>query len=87
MSSAFVLTPDAERDLNEIWDYIAADNPDAATRVIDTFEAAFRRFAQHPGLGHYREDLADKRHRFAMVYSYLIVYRWESTPLQVIRNA
>ncbi len=54
-------------------------------RVLDALEAAFRRFAQNPGLGHYREDLADKRHRFAMVYSYLMVYRRETKPLQIIR--
>jgi len=29
--------------------------------------------------------LADKRHRFLLVYSYLIVYRPASVPLQIIR--
>jgi hypothetical protein len=29
--------------------------------------------------------LADRRHRFFLVYSYLIVYRFETNPLQVIR--
>jgi antitoxin ParD1/3/4/toxin ParE1/3/4 len=37
-----------------------------------------------PGLGHYREDLLDQRHRFWRVWSYLIVYRWQVTPIQVI---
>jgi toxin ParE1/3/4 len=83
--SRFVLTPAAEQDLTEIWDYIAADNPDAANRVHDAFLKAFRRLAESPGLGHYREDLADKRHRFESVYSYLIVYWWETRPLQIIR--
>ena len=27
----------------------------------------------------------DKRHRFFLVYSYLIVYRHETKPLQIIR--
>ena len=81
----FVLTPTADQDLNEIWDYIASDNIEAADRVINALEAAFRRLADRPKLGHYREDLADKRHRFDSVYSYLIVYRWEERPLQIIR--
>jgi plasmid stabilization system protein ParE len=80
----FVLTLAAETHLTEIWDYIASDNPDAATRVLDAFTTAFRLLAESPGVGHYREDLADKRHRFHQIYSYLIVYRWETKPLQII---
>ena len=81
----FILTPAADEDINEIWDYIARDNIEAADRVVDALEAAFRLLAVGPTLGHYREDLADKRHRFHPVYSYLIVYRWETRPLQIIR--
>jgi toxin ParE1/3/4 len=36
-------------------------------------------------LGHWREGLTDKRHRFFLVYSYLIVYLHETKPLQIIR--
>jgi antitoxin ParD1/3/4/toxin ParE1/3/4 len=35
-------------------------------------------------VGHRREDLADLRHRFWTVYSYVIAYRWEATPVQII---
>ncbi len=80
----FLLTPAAETQLTDIWDYIASDNPAAATRVLDAFDSAFCMLAESPGVGHYREDLADKRHRFHQVYSYLIVYRWETTLLQII---
>ncbi len=83
--SRFVLTAPAERDLTDIWDYIAADNLEAADRVLDAMDAAFRRLAAQPGLGHYREDLADKTVRFDAVYSYLIVYRWQTRPLQILR--
>ena len=44
-----------------------------------------RRLAEFPRTGHFREDLADKSLRFWPVYSYLIVYRPESRPLQIIR--
>ncbi len=81
----FVLTPRAEQDINEIWDYIAADSIPAADRVLRELEAALRRLAKTPGMGHVREDLADRRHRFFPVYSYLIVYRAEAKTLVVIR--
>jgi plasmid stabilization system protein ParE len=32
--SQFVLHPEAHSDLNEIWEYIAADSLDAADRVV-----------------------------------------------------
>jgi plasmid stabilization system protein ParE len=82
---AFVFTPLAARDLNEIWDYLASDNIQAADRVLVALEKALHRLAKNPGQGHRREDLADRRHRFFLVYSYLIVYRSETKPMQVIR--
>ncbi|HEY5028860.1 MAG TPA: type II toxin-antitoxin system RelE/ParE family toxin [Candidatus Angelobacter sp.] len=82
---SFVFTPLAARDLNEIWDYMASDNIKAADRVLDVLEKALHGLAKNPGKGHWREDLADRRHRFFLVYSYLIVYRPETKPMQVIR--
>lgn len=81
----FVLTPLAEQDLNEIWDHIGDDNVEAANGVLGKIEAAIYRLTEHPGLGHLREDLADSRHRFYLVYSYLIVFRPGTDPLQIIR--
>jgi plasmid stabilization system protein ParE len=82
---SFVFTPLAARDLNEIWDYLAGDSIEAADRVLDAVEKALRGLAKNPGKGHWREDLADRRHCFFLVYSYLIVYRPETKPMQVIR--
>jgi len=81
----YVLTPSAKKDINDIWDYIASDNIKAADRVLDALEAAMAKLAKNPNIGHWREELADKRHRFWLVYSYLIVYRHETKPLQIIR--
>ena len=85
MKPRFVLTPSAERDLEDIWEYIASDNASSADRVLSALESAMTRLARNPGAGHWREELADKRHQFFLVYSYLIVYRPETKPLQVIR--
>jgi toxin ParE1/3/4 len=82
---AFVLTPLAARDLNEIWDYLTNDNIAAADRVLNALEKALHGLAKNPGKGHQRKDLADGRHRFFLVYSYFIVYRPETKPIQVIR--
>ena len=74
----FILTPRAKQDVNDIWDYIADDN-------IGALASAMVKLAKTPGIGHWREELTDKRHRFFPVYSYLIVYRTETKPLQIIR--
>src|SRR6478736_2363230 len=81
----YVLTATAKKDINDIWDYIAAENIEAADRVLDALESAMAKLAKTPGLGHWREELADKRHRFHLVYSYLIVYRHEANPIQIVR--
>ncbi len=81
----FVLTPLARRDLEEIWDYLAADDRHAAERVLDRIESAIAKLAKTPGMGHLRGDLADRRHRFFLVYSYLIVYRPHTRPLEIVR--
>ena len=36
------------------------------------------------GAGHWRKNLTDERVKFFQVYSYLIVYRPETKPLQVV---
>jgi antitoxin ParD1/3/4/toxin ParE1/3/4 len=81
----FVLTPLAKQDVNDIWNYLASRNPEAANRVLEALEHAMLRLAKSPGIGHWRDELADKRHRFFLVYSYLIVYRHETKPLQTVR--
>src|SRR5258706_16062358 len=80
----YVLTPIAKKDVNDIWDYIASDGIEAADRVLDALESAMIKLAKNPGVGHWREELADKRHRFFPGYSYLIVYRHEAKPLQIV---
>ena len=82
---SYVLTSRAEQDIADIWDYIASDNIEAADRVLDALEKAVLKLVKSPGIGHMREELTDRRHRIFLVYSYLIVYRLETQPLQVVR--
>jgi toxin ParE1/3/4 len=44
----FVLTPLAEQDLSDIWDYIANDNIEAADRVLDALERPFASWQRTP---------------------------------------
>jgi addiction module RelE/StbE family toxin len=44
-------TPEAEADRLELAEYIAVDNPRAAARIDELFEAAAKRLAEFPLLG------------------------------------
>lgn len=81
----FVLSEAAAGDLRDIYAYIAADDPVAARRVLEDIRIAMQRLADHPGLGHLRDDLADEALRVWTVHSYLVVYRPDARPLQVVR--
>jgi antitoxin ParD1/3/4/toxin ParE1/3/4 len=81
---SFFLTPEAKNDLREILLDIAEDNPDAAERVRSEFYEGLNRLGQSAGIGHYHEELLDKRFRFWNFYSYVVCYVWESNPIQII---
>lgn len=57
MNFGYVLGREAELDLDEIWEYIASDNPDAADRWIGKLFDAFEALGKMPGMGHVRKDL------------------------------
>jgi plasmid stabilization system protein ParE len=81
----FVLSAPAASDLREIHTYIAADDPAAAGRVLEDLRDAMHRLAELPGLGHVRDDLVDETLRVWTVHSYLVIYRPETRPLQIVR--
>ena len=83
--NSFRLAPAAARDIEDIWAYLARDSVRAARRVRLALLAACRRLAQHPGLGHQREDLTEKPVLFWPVYSYLIIYNPATRPLEIVR--
>src|SRR5258705_1722595 len=85
-AARYILTEPAFEDLMSIRDFPRSQSPAAADRVRAELEAAFRRLASSPRLGHRRDDLADDRHRFWTVYSYLVVYRHIPRPIQIVRG-
>jgi plasmid stabilization system protein ParE len=80
----YQLTPSARQDVDRITDFIAEDNVEAALRVHDALEEAFRHLAERPEMGHARADLTARPVRFWSVYSYLIVYDPASSPLTIV---
>src|ERR1035437_6498161 len=52
----FILTPRAKQDVNDIWEYIANDNIEAADRVLNALDNAMIKLAKNPGIGHWRDD-------------------------------
>lgn len=85
MNRRFILAPGAVRDLAQIWRYIKKKSSrETADRVESVIRAKFVYLADLPHAGHWRRDLTDAPVRFFSVYSYLIVYRPETTPLQIV---
>ena len=67
--------PEVRRDLDEIWDFIAADNAAAADRLITEIIDAIDALVPFPGAGHRRPDLTSRPLRFILVREYLVAYR------------
>jgi toxin ParE1/3/4 len=76
--------PEAEGDINAIWEYIAEDNPDAADRTIDNIVSTIEALASFPYQSHRRPDLTSRPLRFTNVGNYLIASAPDKKPLWVI---
>jgi plasmid stabilization system protein ParE len=82
--TGFVLHPDAYTDLDEIWEYIAAENHEAANRVLEEIYQGIRALVPFPHQGHHRSDLTSCPLRFRPVRDFLIVYAPDEKPLLVV---
>ena len=75
---------EAVRDLDEIWEYIAEDNIDAADRVLADFHSTLATLAASPQIGHRRSDLTMRPLRFQVVRDeYLIAYAPAENPTEI----
>lgn len=81
----FVLTAQARLDLLDIWHYIAQHSIEAAERITEEFYDAMSKLGEVPGMGHTRTDLTEQDVRFWRVQSYLIVYRADKLPIEIVR--
>ena len=84
MKRRYVLSPQAARDLVAIWRYIKKESSkEIADRVESVIRGKCVHLAEFPDSGHWRSDLTAAPVRFFSVYSYLIVYRPETRPLEI----
>jgi toxin ParE1/3/4 len=77
-------TPRAGRDLEEIWFFVAQDDPAAADRWLDTLEEKLSLIADNPLMGTARPDIAPEL-RYHPVGRYLLLYRIVSGGIEVVR--
>jgi plasmid stabilization system protein ParE len=84
--SGYILSPEAEEDIFEIWSYLAKE---ASVALADQVESElfddFSLLARSPGIGHRRQDLTSYPVFFyrAFPYQYMIIYR-KSAPLEIV---
>lgn len=78
------LTRQAQRDLLEIWVFVAETNPQAADQLTDTLEASCQTLAEFPRMGRSRDDLL-KGLRSMVEGQYLIFYREQEDGISVER--
>ena len=80
----FGFHPQAVVDVEEIWDFIAEDNLDAADRVVADILASVDALVSFPHRGHRRQDLTSRPLRFTLSRDYLIAYAPDEEPLWVV---
>ena len=81
----FLLSPLARLDLLELWNDMAEGDIDRADRMRENIYAAINKLVAMPGMGHVREDLTQRPLRFWPVSQYLIIYRPDTSPLEIVR--
>jgi len=84
MAVRYVLAPEAALDVFEICDYVRER---ASREIADRVESVIREkiafLATNSEIGHFRQDITTEEVKFFAVYSYLIVYRPRTAPLQI----
>lgn len=86
MQNKVIVSVRANKDMEEIGDFISIDNKSAASKLIDDFENSFKRLAQMPKAGYRRPDWAvDENIRFCNVKSYVIVYKINEKNIIILR--
>jgi len=80
----YEVSAEAQRDLFEIWSHIALDSVDLANRIDAEFHQLFASLSRMPLQGHTRKDLTSRPVLFFPMYSFLVVYRPETTPIRIM---
>jgi toxin ParE1/3/4 len=82
--SRFRLSPLADRDLNEVADYLADRNPSAAVHELERLFQKFAALANQPMMGELRRDLPGNLRCFT-TGNYVILYEPSPDGIRVAR--
>jgi toxin ParE1/3/4 len=84
VKNRFRKLPQADLDLDSIWNFIAADNIQAAERLIDRIGSVFQMLVENPLAGRERPELRKGLRSFP-VRNYIIFYIPVPDGIEVIR--
>jgi toxin ParE1/3/4 len=82
--TGYALHPEAFNDIDDIREYIASDNPDAADRVVTEVFNAIRSLVAFPHQDYRRRNLTSRPLRFKLIREYVIAYAPDKIPLWVV---
>lgn len=82
--NSFKVSELAQEDLLEIYEQIAPENPDAATRLMQSFREKFGLLAQFPNMGKERNELLLYLRSFP-AGNYLIFYQPTDEGIEILR--
>jgi toxin ParE1/3/4 len=77
-------TKQSKQDLDDIWDYIAEDNPNAADRFVDSLYEKCHLLTERPEIGRVRPEIRSDI-RSLPVGNYLIFYHLQAGAIIINR--
>jgi len=81
-----IISPEALQDMGDIRSYIAMDNPKAAERIVQAFEAATALLSTQPALGPCKPHLRGLRLWVVTEFpTYLMFYRVREGQVEIVR--
>lgn len=84
-SRTVVLSADAERDIHDIWDYLASEaSADIAEKTVRGIERKCRLLERHPFAGRPRDKLIVGM-RSILVHPHVVFYRVTSETVEIVR--
>lgn len=79
-----LLSQEARHDLQDIWDYLAEQNPIRADQWLDEFETRCQLLAEMPLLGRQRDELQPGLRSF-LLGRYILFYRINEEQIEIVR--
>ena len=80
-----IWSPTAKTKINEILEYIAEDNPEAALSLIDQFEAKVEKLKENPESGRVLPELKDDKIRELVVHkNYGVIYEINPDIIEIL---